>query len=119
MASPLPFSSTIDGGPQCTHEPTVRPQQASPPLTSPMVPAIAPRLPRLRDKAFVTPETDDSVPAEACLSKDETPRKVARTVEEGPWIEQTGSSTKTTVRRGGRMFRMAILVHSLSNTRLH
>ena len=57
-------------------------------LTSPIVPAIGrttpPRLPRLRDKAFVTPDTDDRVPAEACLSKEETPRKVARTVEEGP-----------------------------------
>lgn len=53
-----------------------------------MVPAIGrttPRLPRFRDRAFVTPETDDRVPAEACLSKDETPRNVARTVEDGPW----------------------------------
>lgn len=53
-----------------------------------MVPAIGrttpPRLRRLRDKAFVTPETDDSVPAEACLSREDTPLKVALTVEVGP-----------------------------------
>lgn len=59
-------------------------------LTSPMVPAIGrttpPRPPRLRDKAFETPETDDRVPAEACLSRELTPRKVALKVEEGPCV---------------------------------
>lgn len=57
-----------------------------------MVPAIGrttpPRLCRLRDKAFVTPETDDRVPAEACLSREDTPLKVALTVEEGPWQDK-------------------------------
>lgn len=59
-------------------------------LTRPIVPAmgritIPPRPPRFRDSAFVTPETDDRVPAEACLNRDDTPRKVARIVEDGPW----------------------------------
>lgn len=67
-----------------------------------MVPAIGratrPRVPRFRDNAFVTPETDESVPTEACLTSEENPRKVARTVEDGPCkigtVEQANRDTK-------------------------
>ena len=65
-----------------------------------MVPAIGrttpPRLRRLRDKAFVTPETDDRVPAEACLSREDNPLKVALTVEVGP-CKADGNGTRRKV----------------------
>lgn len=63
-----------------------------------MVPAIGrttpPRLPRLRDKAFVTPETDDRVPAEACLSREDNPLNVAFTVDEGPCEAKEGNGKR-------------------------
>lgn len=67
---------------------TVEINQSIKSLTNPIVPAIGrttpPRASRFRERALVTPDTDERVPAEACLRRDDIPRKVARTVEDGP-----------------------------------